>query len=186
PRDANGVEGRLEGACEALAAERVAPRREARVEGLDRQAEAFRVQLELLGDVLERRAAPPGARQDDPREERVGGARRGRRALAEEQVGDAPRLRAHDGRERQALRRLVGEAAAGLIYEDGAQVDERRARYELPRRRKEGRHQETREPPSRRAGLAPEAEAVARGARAAPKRERGDRRTVLRDQRDTG
>src|SRR5438034_11782298 len=108
--------------------------------------------------------------------------RRGRHALAEQEVGDAPRLRAYDGRERQALRRLVGEAAAGLVHEDGAQGDERRAQHELPRRGEEGRHQEAREPPRRRAGLTPEAEAVAGRACTALKRERGDRRAVLRDQ----
>src|SRR6266516_3928202 len=64
-------------------------------------------------------------------------------------------------RAQQALRRLVGEAAAGLVHEDGAQGDERRAQHELPRRGEEGRHQEAREPPRRRARLAPEAEAVA-------------------------
>jgi len=56
------VEGWLERAREARAAEGIAPRREACVEGLDRQAEALRVQLELLGEILERRPAPPGAR----------------------------------------------------------------------------------------------------------------------------
>src|SRR5437763_1296557 len=62
PRHAGGVEGWLERAREARAAEGIAPRREACVEGLDRQAEALRVQLELLGEILERRPAPPGAR----------------------------------------------------------------------------------------------------------------------------
>src|SRR5207249_11920470 len=83
-RHTDGVEGRLERAREARAAEGIAPRREARVDGLECQAEALRVQLELLGEVLERRPAPPGARQDDAREERVGGSGCGRHALAEE------------------------------------------------------------------------------------------------------
>ena len=56
--------------------------------------EPFRVQLELLGEVERRAAAPPGTREHHVLDERVG-AGRGGDAIVEDEVGHVPGLRTH-------------------------------------------------------------------------------------------
>src|SRR2546422_9311520 len=75
--DADGVEGWLERGAERPPAERVVAACCDRSERVERGAQAFAVELEVPGELLEARAPPPGAGQDDVGKERVRGARRG-------------------------------------------------------------------------------------------------------------
>ena len=58
-----------------LPAERVSAQLEIGVEGIDRERQAVRIELELLGEVRQARRAAAAAREHDVGKERIGGPR---------------------------------------------------------------------------------------------------------------